>query len=129
IALRLHALDGSALSTSYWEERLGPRRMAELAFEEGELLAMRLPARALHLLTVAHSCFQTADDVIGATQVSIRAMIAARHAEWSQAVSAWFDRLLQNFSRLQASHPHFELSLVLAPGGMMVLQSSTGRHE
>ena len=48
-----------------------PRRAAELAMEEGELLALRLPKFASPLFDFAHSRFAAAKDLFGEFQASI----------------------------------------------------------
>ena len=51
-------------------QRVGVRRSAALAMEEGELLALRLPAPALKLLGFALVWFEDAHDAIGVWQVT-----------------------------------------------------------
>jgi hypothetical protein len=46
-------------------ERAPPRRVAELALEEGELLALRMPSNACRLLDEAHRLFVAAGDPVG----------------------------------------------------------------
>lgn len=58
--------------------RPGRRRLAELALEEGELLALRLPERGACLLDAAARWFDDADDKVG----RLIAYTAARLADW-----------------------------------------------
>jgi hypothetical protein len=58
--------------------RPGRRRLAELALEEGELLALRLPERGACLLDAAARWFHDADDGVGC----LIAYTAARLADW-----------------------------------------------
>jgi hypothetical protein len=58
--------------------RPGRRRLAELALEEGELLALRLPERGACLLDAAARWFHDADDRVGC----LIAYTAARLADW-----------------------------------------------
>jgi hypothetical protein len=62
-----------------WAQAIGPRRMAELALDEGELLALRLPRDAVRLLNLAYEWFVTADDAAGALIAWTRSMIALIH--------------------------------------------------
>ena len=57
--------------------RPGPRRLAELALEEGELLALRLPEPGACLLDAAATWFHHADDKVG----RLMAYTAARLAD------------------------------------------------
>jgi tetratricopeptide (TPR) repeat protein len=63
-----------------WAERLGYRRVGELALEEGELMALRLPQEALALLRVARRCFVRSGDPVGGLLALIRATLAEAHA-------------------------------------------------
>jgi hypothetical protein len=63
-----------------WAERLGYRRVGELAFEEGELMALRLPQEALPLLRLARRCFVRSGDPVGGLLALIRATLAEAHA-------------------------------------------------
>jgi len=45
--------------------RLGMRRAAEIAWREGELLALRLPQRAARVLVYARDWFEACDDLVG----------------------------------------------------------------
>jgi len=58
----------------------GMRWCAEIAFEEGELLALRLPARGAALLRFASSLYEGSSDRIGAWMSSIAAATAYWHA-------------------------------------------------
>ena len=61
--------------------RLPGRRLAEIALEEGELLALRQPARALPLLEMATAEYQVAGDELGALRATIVASLAAFRAD------------------------------------------------
>ncbi len=50
--------------------RVGVRRAAAIASEEGELLALRLPGQALRLLALALTWYEDAHDALGIWQVS-----------------------------------------------------------
>ena len=76
VDLRLSALLG-------WEIPFPPgraRQVAQLALEEGELLALRIPDRALSLLTLAQRHFAAAGDDYGEFMACLRAAIAEIHA-------------------------------------------------
>ncbi len=82
VRLRLEALDpaGDRWGVAAWSRRVGIRRSAELALEEGELLAARLPDRATALLERAHGWFRQANDPLGSTIAATRWMIALLHS-------------------------------------------------
>jgi len=66
LALRQHVLCADAgIAVDHWTELLGPRRVAELALDEGELLALRLPAAATSPLELAERLFREAGDPTG----------------------------------------------------------------
>lgn len=76
VDLRLSALLG-------WEVASPPgraRQVAQLALEEGELLALRIPDRALPLLTLAQRHFVAAGDHYGEFMACLLAAIAEIHA-------------------------------------------------
>jgi hypothetical protein len=59
----------------------GPRRLGELALEEGELLALRHPSEARVLLGFARERFAEVGDPVGVLQASIRLALAHAHAK------------------------------------------------
>ncbi len=63
-----------------WATKVGPRWIAELALDEGELLALRLPQQGAHLLDLAYGWFIDANDPVGALFTSICSTIATIHA-------------------------------------------------
>lgn len=82
--LRLSAFDSSNIRRAM-PEGLGPRRLGELAFEVGELMALRLPDRAAGLLDLAQEWFLAADDELSAAQAEVCAAIARTHARTDAA--------------------------------------------
>ena len=66
--------------TEEWTSRVGLRRTAELAMDEGELLALRLPREAVTLLDLAASLFNQAGDPAGALFAAIAATLARQRA-------------------------------------------------
>lgn len=56
--------------TSVLVRRVGVRRAATVAMEEGELLALRLPAQALRLLALALTWYEDAHDLFGVWQLT-----------------------------------------------------------
>ncbi len=56
--------------TSALVRRLGVRRAAAIAMEEGELLALRLPTQALRLLALSLTWYEDAHDALGIWQVT-----------------------------------------------------------
>lgn len=61
-------------------EKVGKRRCAELALEEGELLALRLPDEAVWLLSAATRLFKECGDHGGAVIAATRTLIARFHS-------------------------------------------------
>ena len=78
---------------------VGRRRKAELAMDEGELLALRLPREAASLLDVAASWFSEADDPAGALFARIAGTLARQRsgmpvpAGISQSLSALYEEM------------------------------------
>ncbi len=66
--------------TEEWTSRVGLRRTAELAMDEGELLALRLPREAVTLVDLAASLFNQAGDPAGALFAAIAATLARQRA-------------------------------------------------
>jgi hypothetical protein len=81
---------------------VGRRRFAELALEEGELLALRLPALALPLLDLAHDSFVGVGDRAGALIAAVCAAAAGvrcnstEHVDWqlTTKVQPAYERLV-----------------------------------
>jgi hypothetical protein len=67
-------------------ERLGRRRAAELALEEGDLLRLRLPDRAGRLYDTARTWFAAARDQVGTFLCGVARMLAGGpHVAWAEA--------------------------------------------
>jgi hypothetical protein len=75
---------------------VGPRRLAELALEEGELLALRLPELGLRLLDESARWFSQAGDRVGEAIAEAAAALAEVRADRSTAA----DRVHQIRTRL-----------------------------
>ena len=77
---------GADSSAGHWARQadqwagVGRRRKAELAMDEGELLALRLPREAVPLLDVAASWFSEADDPAGALFARIAGTLARQRS-------------------------------------------------
>ena len=90
------------------EESVGRRRMAELALEEGELLALRLPEKAVGLLDTAWRWFNNAEDDVGAMMAAILGVIARIRAgdkegaeeRFKEYVEKSYKKLADNSDRL-----------------------------
>jgi hypothetical protein len=82
-----------------WWTGVGRRRKAELAMDEGELLALRLPREAVALLDAAAAWFSEADDPAGALFARIAATRARQRsrmpvpAEISLSLSAMYEEM------------------------------------
>ena len=66
--------------TEEWTGRVGLRRAAELAMDEGELLALRMPREAVTLLDLAAGWFNEAGDRAGSLFAAIAATLARQRA-------------------------------------------------
>lgn len=92
--------------------RLGTRLVAELALEEGEMMALRLPKQAASLLTFSYELFAAVKDHAGATIAAIRFTIADIHDESEgvhyvatqpgnlEVIQSHYERLVGNDSTL-----------------------------
>jgi hypothetical protein len=63
-----------------WAGPIPPRRQAEIALGEGELLALRMPERAVPMLDLAVNLFAAQDDHFRAWTAALLGVIAAIHA-------------------------------------------------
>lgn len=78
------ALDPFQLARSLSEmatERVGKRRAALMALDEGELLSLRRPEQGLHLVEYAERLFDESKDVLGAFLANLTAAMAELRAE------------------------------------------------
>jgi hypothetical protein len=82
--------------TSVLVRRLGVRRAAAIAMEEGELLALRLPTQALRLLALSLTWYEDAHDALGVWQIT--ALLALTR------VRAGVPRDSIDLTALQAAH-------------------------
>jgi len=90
LALRQRVLCDSRISLSRWVEEFGARRVAELALDEGELLALRLPAAAAGLLEVAEHLFGKVGDPTGAfVSLLAAALVAPSRRQRSELLQAY----------------------------------------
>ncbi len=69
-----------AVPSEEWTGRVGLRRAAELAMDEGELLALRLPREAVSLLDLAAIWFNQAGDPAGALFAGIAGALGRQRA-------------------------------------------------
>ena len=82
--------DGLGESDFRWE-KAGQRLIAELALEEGELLALRLPEHGARLLEFASKNFLASGDRVGACIATIRCAIAWIHHGDDKRAKTVFD--------------------------------------
>jgi len=80
VTLRMLALGHPLIGEREWTAGIGPRRMAKLAMDEGELLALRLPGQAVALLDLAVTWFGDAGDPAGALFAAIAGTLARQRA-------------------------------------------------
>ena len=73
-------------------ELAGARQLAEIVLEEGELLALRLPKRAIWMFEESHRLFVRADDTLGENLAAISAAMAACRAGDRGLASDWLAR-------------------------------------
>ncbi|MEV6286247.1 hypothetical protein [Kribbella sp. NPDC051770] len=109
--LRLSAFDRNIRESI--PEGLGPRRLGELAFEAGELMALRLPDRAAELLDLAVAWFRTAGDPLSAAEAEVCAAIAHAHARPDRLSESEGLELLGRM--MEARRTSDELSTQLSP--------------
>ena len=83
-------------------ENARPRHLAEVAFEEGELLVLRLPDRALWLFSTAHAAYVRASDPVGETLTALSASLAAFKAGTIPQARRWFEHAEAAFGRMMA---------------------------
>ncbi|GEM_PF-7035746 len=101
--LRTIRLRRWALASSEWPEQdEAPRDWAEVALEEGELLALRLPGRGKRLLDLAARLFEQAGDLPAATISSIRSVIASYHQGDADGAGQTLNQLKRRYDRLRA---------------------------
>jgi hypothetical protein len=101
----VHPPPGVDSSPAHWLHQadrwagVGRRRKAELAMDEGELLALRLPREAASLLDVAASWFSDADDPASALFARIAGTLARQRSGMpvatgnSQSLAATYDAM------------------------------------
>jgi len=108
LALRISALCGrheypeafrAVRAKSRFAAQLGIRRAAEIALEEGELLALRLPSQALMLLKQAMKWFRDASDDAGGLQATTVWHMA--HARLGKRPRGGLDRLREAYELSQ----------------------------
>ena len=82
VDLRQHALEaGERPDLDRWVALLGPRRVAEVALDEGELLALRLPEPAQRLFSLAARRFGEAGDTVGGFIAKVMVALTEGEAE------------------------------------------------
>ncbi|HEX4966020.1 MAG TPA: ATP-binding protein [Thermoanaerobaculia bacterium] len=90
--------------------RIGRRRLAEIALEEGEVLALRIPALALPILDQAYASFVAANDQAGALIAAICWASAALRSDRAKTV-----RFLHLTTKVQPSYESFAKSIATLP--------------
>jgi hypothetical protein len=120
--------DPSAGVSAWWvtgsAPAVGARRRAELAMDEGELLALRLPREAILLLDLAALWFTETDDPASALFAAIAGTLARLRAgipvpDLDKSLAGLYEALA---SRVKTPLPdwtdvHFALTPLVAPGG------------
>ena len=69
-------------------EKLGRLRAAEIALEEGTLLALRMPAKAIPLLVMAHTWYQQSKDRFGQFVTTVRTAMLYAATQKKDALTA-----------------------------------------
>ncbi|HEX4668799.1 MAG TPA: ATP-binding protein [Solirubrobacterales bacterium] len=106
LQLRLIALIGGAgkpVSSIRVVDR--PRLVGQLALEEGELLALRLPDRAIWLLATAEERLAYAEDFHGAFVAALRRAIAEIHAERADDARGRRASILGHYEKVREIDP------------------------
>jgi hypothetical protein len=83
-------------------QRVGVRQAAEIALDEGELLALRLPERAIPLLSQARDWFAAAGDPVGATLAGICAALACARLGRLEELRTALARVREDHTACQA---------------------------
>lgn len=96
------------------------RQVGYLALEEGELLALRLPHRAISLLEFAEFCLDDADDCQGAFFAALTGAIAEVHAGKADEARSRREFVLRRYDELCARVPNLQSAeeLVSQPIGL-----------
>lgn len=102
LRLRLCALSGD----DSWPEVPGrSRQVGRLALKEGELLALRLPHRAVPLLRFAEQCLDRAGHLHGAFFAGLRAVIAEIHAGELDAAESRRGAIIERYRAVCREEP------------------------
>lgn len=120
LGLRLSALldDFEAADIPLPESR--GRLLGEIAFEEGELLALRLPRRAIPLLGLAAESLGEAGDVHSAFAAELRLAIAEVHANLAADARARRPRIVARYEAVSRADPDLPSLERLLDGGRLV---------
>jgi hypothetical protein len=117
---------------SKWSRTVGNRRIAELALDEGELLALRLPALGARLLDLAAEQFDHAHDPAGTLLARVAQILALMRAQKSGDGAAAAKRLRDSYQALsgqaaEAGLPTWEqlLGMVERPTAVDLASLST----
>lgn len=106
LGLRLSALHGDGERWTHLVSSAiplcGARRAAEIALDEGELLALRLPAQSRRILRTAGKWFAAAEDWRGAFLSAVCESLAATRVGDPQSVARALDRARQAYAALVA---------------------------
>ncbi len=100
LALRRMALIGSREDPGEPGPTRRPRQLGQLALEEGELLALRLPERSEVLFDTAHRLLEASGDLPGAFAAALRGAIAAVHAGYTDRARAMEPTVRTAYERL-----------------------------
>ena len=95
-AMRLQVIEGNA-------RRVGLRRAAEIALDEGELLALRLPGQAISLLREARSWFRSVKDHVGAVLASTCCALCLARLDRRDPLKGEISTLGEEFEKMRRS--------------------------
>ena len=94
---------GSAVQGRRFERRVGVRRLASLAQEEGELLALRLPEAGAKLLALATRLSRGSNDHVATVKAATTARIAAYKAEQRDVMTGLTQPLQEGWNHLDVA--------------------------
>ena len=105
VTREMHPVSRSGSFGSIEDLLFGRGRFAtQIAMDEGELLAFRLPNKALRLLRLAHDGFENGHDLVGAAKAAILCgLTAIRTKDVDSATREILDRTYPAFDRLNKS--------------------------
>jgi hypothetical protein len=99
--------------------------LAEIALEEGEVMALRVPERAAILLQMASNCFIATGEPQGAFIATLRAALAEIHAGQGEGAKGRRGEILACYEELRLEHEPLPSPSALTTSGAGLIESSS----